>query len=105
MEVCRGSAIQLLNFIHGGLSPERLFRILDVFETLRGLIPKFEALFSDQFSVSLRNEVITIWKRLGESIRGIFMELENLIRRDSAKTAVPGGGLHPTVAAELGAGF
>ncbi|KAE8688820.1 putative GDSL-like Lipase/Acylhydrolase family protein [Hibiscus syriacus] len=41
------------------------------------------------------NEAITIWKRLGESIRGIFMELENLIRRDPAKAAVPGGGLHP----------
>ncbi|QCE01016.1 exocyst complex component 7 [Vigna unguiculata] len=99
MEVCRGSAIQLLNFADavaiGSRSPERLFRILDVFETLRDLIPEFEALFSDQFSVSLRNEVITIWKRLGESIRGIFMELENLIRRDPAKTAVPGGGLHP----------
>lgn len=99
MEVCRGSAIQLLNFADavaiGSRSPERLFRILDVFETLRDLIPEFEALFTDQYSVSLRNEAITIWKRLGEAIRGIFMELENLIRRDPAKMAVPGGGLHP----------
>ncbi|RDX70802.1 Exocyst complex component EXO70B1, partial [Mucuna pruriens] len=99
MEVCRGSAIQLLNFADavaiGSRSPERLFKILDVFETLRDLIPEFEALFSDQFSVSLRNEAITIWKRLGEAIRGIFMELENLIRRDPAKMAVPGGGRHP----------
>lgn len=99
MEVCRGSAIQLLNFADavaiGSRSPERLFRILDVFETLRDLIPEFEVLFSDQYSVSLRNEAITIWKRLGEAIRGIFMELENLIRRDPAKMAVPGGGLHP----------
>ncbi|KAK7321394.1 hypothetical protein VNO77_32005 [Canavalia gladiata] len=99
MEVCRGSTIQLLNFADavaiGSRSPERLFRILDVFETLRDLIPEFESLFSDQYSVSLRNEAITIWKRLGEAIRGIFMELENLIRRDPAKMAVPGGGLHP----------
>ncbi|KAK7276063.1 hypothetical protein RIF29_17195 [Crotalaria pallida] len=99
MEVCRGSAIQLLNFADavaiGSRSPERLFRILDVFETLRDLIPEFESLFSDQYSVLLRNEAITIWKRLGEAIRGIFMELENLIRRDPAKAAVPGGGLHP----------
>ncbi|XP_057725044.1 exocyst complex component EXO70B1 [Arachis stenosperma] len=99
MEVCRGSTIQLLNFADavaiGSRSPERLFRILDVFETLRDLIPEFEALFSDQYSVSLRNEAITIWKRLGEAIRGIFMELENLIRRDPAKVGVPGGGLHP----------
>lgn len=99
MEVCRGSTIQLLNFADaiaiGSRSPERLFKVLDVFETMRDLMPEFESVFSDQFCVVLRNEAITIWKRLGEAIRGIFMELENLIRRDPAKAAVPGGGLHP----------
>ncbi|KAF5930743.1 hypothetical protein HYC85_031616 [Camellia sinensis] len=99
MEVCRGSMIQLLSFADaiaiGSRAPERLFKVLDVFETLRDLMPEFEAVFSDQYCVFLRNEAITIWKRLGESIKGIFMELENLIRRDPAKSAVPGGGLHP----------
>lgn len=99
MEVCRGSAIQLLNFADavaiGSRSPERLFKILDLFETLRDLLPEFESVFSDQYCMFLRNEAITIWKRLGEAIRGIFMELENLISRDPAKVPVPGGGLHP----------
>ncbi|KAK3015674.1 hypothetical protein RJ639_007511 [Escallonia herrerae] len=99
MEVCRGSAIQLLNFADavaiGSRAPERLFKVLDVFETMRELMPEFEAVFSDQYCLFLRNEAFTIWKRLGEAIRGIFMELKNLIRRDPAKSAVPGGGLHP----------
>ncbi|XP_009132053.1 exocyst complex component EXO70B1 [Brassica rapa] len=99
MEVCRGSTIQLLNFADavaiGSRSPERLFKVLDVFETMRDLMVEFESVFSDQFCVVLRNEAVTIWKRLGEAVRGIFMELENLIRRDPAKAAVPGGGLHP----------
>uniref|UniRef100_A0A5B7A0A4 Exocyst subunit Exo70 family protein n=1 Tax=Davidia involucrata TaxID=16924 RepID=A0A5B7A0A4_DAVIN len=99
MEVCRGSTIQLLNFADaisiGSRAPERLFKVLDVFETVRDLMPEFESVFSDQYCFFLRNESITIWKRLGEAIRGIFMELENLIRRDPAKAAVPGGGLHP----------
>lgn len=99
MEVCRGSTIQLLNFADaiaiGSRSPERLFKILDVFETLKDLMPKFESVFSDQYCLVLRNEALTIWKRLGEAVRGIFMELENLIRRDPAKAPVPGGGLHP----------
>ncbi|GLT26793.1 hypothetical protein SLA2020_018350 [Shorea laevis] len=99
MEVCRGSAIQLLNFADaiaiGSRSPERLFRVLDVFETLRDLMPEFDSIFSDQYCSFLRYEAVIIWKRLGEAIRGIFMELENLIRRDPAKAAVPGGGLHP----------
>jgi len=83
MEICKGSVIQLLNFADfvakGSLSPERLFKMLEVFETLRDLIPEFESLFCDQYGVSLRNEAIKIWKRLGEAIRGIFMELEDLI--------------------------
>lgn len=99
MEVCRGSTIQLLNFADaiaiGSRSPERLFKVLDVFETLRDLMPEFDSVFSDQYCLVLRNEAVAIWKRLGEAIRGIFMELENLIRRDPAKAAVPGGGLHP----------
>ncbi|KAJ8440232.1 hypothetical protein Cgig2_023997 [Carnegiea gigantea] len=99
MEVCRGSATQLLNFADAvaisSRSPERLFKVLDVYETLRDLMPEFELLFSDQYCVLLRNEAMAIWRRVGEAIRGIFMELENLIRRDPAKSAVPGGGLHP----------
>ncbi|KAI3963743.1 hypothetical protein MKW92_008100 [Papaver armeniacum] len=81
MEVCRGSTIQLLNFADavaiGSRSPERLFKVLDVYETLRDLMPEFEAVFNDQYCVVLRNEAATIWKR------------------DPAKAAVPGGGLHP----------
>ncbi|KAG6401367.1 hypothetical protein SASPL_138221 [Salvia splendens] len=99
MEVCRGSTIQLLNFADavaiGSRAPERLFKVLDVYETVRDLIPEFDIIFSDQYCVSLRNEAVTIWKRLGEAIRGIFMELENLIRRDPAKEPVPGGRMHP----------
>ncbi|KAF6174112.1 hypothetical protein GIB67_020294 [Kingdonia uniflora] len=99
MEVCRGSTIQLLNFADavaiGSRSPERLFKILDVFEMLRDLMPEFDSVFADQYCGLLRTEAGAIWKRLGETIIGIFMELENLIRRDPAKAAVPGGGCHP----------
>ncbi|KAG6418075.1 hypothetical protein SASPL_120274 [Salvia splendens] len=98
-EVCKASIFQLLNFADAvaisSRSPERLFKVLDVYEAIRDLIPEFELLFLDEFCLPLRNEAITVWKRLGEVIRGIFLELDNLIRRDPAKSAVPGGGLHP----------
>ena len=95
-ESCRGSVIQLLSFadavaIHNR-SPEQLFRILHVFDAMRELIPEFASLFSDS---QCENEAIAVWKRLGEAIRGIFAELENLIRRDPVKAAVPDGGLYP----------
>ncbi|KAK2376576.1 exocyst complex component EXO70B1 [Trifolium repens] len=75
--------------------PERLFRFLDMFETMHDLIPEFKSLFRDQYSGSLQNEAATILKRLGEAIKGIFMEMENLIRCDAAQLAVPSGGIHP----------
>ncbi|GKE02932.1 exocyst complex component EXO70B1-like protein, partial [Tanacetum coccineum] len=93
------SVMDLLNFANGiamgSRTPERLFKILDVYEVVKELLPEFEVLFSDDYSLFLRNEAVSVWKRLGESIRGIFVELENLIRRDPVKAAVPGGGLHP----------
>ncbi|KAH6837081.1 exocyst subunit exo70 family protein B1 [Perilla frutescens var. hirtella] len=99
LEVCRGSTVELLNFADAvaisSRSPERLFKVLDVYEAVRDLMPEFELIFSGECCLSLRNEAISVWKRLGDVIRGIFLELENLIRRDPAKSAVPGGGLHP----------
>ncbi|XVF46170.1 hypothetical protein PTKIN_Ptkin03bG0005400 [Pterospermum kingtungense] len=99
MDVCGGSANRLLNFADAiafvSRSPETLFKVLYVFETLRDLMPAFDYVFRGQDCLVLRNEVVDVWKRLGEAIRGIFMELENLIQQDPGKAAVPGGGLHP----------
>jgi hypothetical protein len=98
-DVCRESALQLLNFADaiasGSRSPERLFRVIDMFETMCDIIPEFKSMFRDQYRQSLHNKATTIWKRLGEAIGGIFMELANLIRQDPAKAAVSGVGLHP----------
>src|ERR1044072_8960954 len=70
MEVCKESVHQLLNFTEavtrGRRSPKQLFKTLNVFETLGELIPEYESLFCDQYSVSLMNEANKILKRLGE---------------------------------------
>jgi hypothetical protein len=101
VDVCMESTLQLLSFakamaiVRRSPEPERLFRFLDMFETMHDLIPEFKSLFRDQYSGSLQNEAATILKRLGEAIKGIFMEMENLIRYDAAQSAVPFGGIHP----------
>lgn len=98
-EACRGPAMQLLRFgdaiaLHSRL-PERLFRIVDMYEAIRDVIPELDALFCDKHSAFLSTDAVALWKKLGSTIRGIFTELDNLIRRDPATAAVPGGGLHP----------
>ncbi|KAG1365662.1 exocyst complex component EXO70B1 [Cocos nucifera] len=97
--VSRAPAIQLLSFAEvvaiGSRAPDRLFRVVDMYEAVRDLIPDLDPIFSDQYSTYLRKEAATVSKSLAAAIRGIFVELENLIRRDPARAAVPGGGLHP----------
>ncbi|KZV43700.1 hypothetical protein F511_00251 [Dorcoceras hygrometricum] len=99
MEICKGSSIHLLDFADavamGSRAPDRLFKVLDVYETVMDLMPQVELIFSDQYCLPLLNEFVTIWRRLGDLIRETFVELENLIRNDPAKTEFPGGGLHP----------
>ncbi|XP_027333904.1 exocyst complex component EXO70B1-like [Abrus precatorius] len=102
MVICNDPTIYLLNFANAvastSRSPERLFRILVVYENLNELLPDLESLFSgdDEWCVVLLNEAKRIYKGLREAIRGVFMEMENLIRQDPAKVVVLGGGLHPT---------
>ncbi|GAU44394.1 hypothetical protein TSUD_246200 [Trifolium subterraneum] len=99
IEICRVSTTQLLNFADFiasvSRSPECLFKIIEVFETFRDLIPDFESLFCDQYSVSLKNEAISIWKKVGIAIRSIFMELEYLIDQNMTTGTYISSGLHP----------
>ncbi|KAJ1286025.1 hypothetical protein BS78_03G322500 [Paspalum vaginatum] len=60
-----------------GRAPELLFRVIDKYEAVRDLLSDLDPVFSDPYSAALR------------------AELENLIRRDLARVATPGGGIHP----------
>ncbi|GAU13233.1 hypothetical protein TSUD_246030 [Trifolium subterraneum] len=103
-ELCRGAIIELLNFADSfaNRSPSvwRLFKIVDLFETLCDLIPEFESLFLD----SLVNEAIKIKNRLGEISRDIFMDFGNLIflTRDAEFDCGTDGGVHPMITAAIG---
>lgn len=57
----------------------RLFRVVDMYEAVRDLLPDLDPVFADPYSAALRAEVTAVCNTLGLSIKGIFMELENLI--------------------------
>ncbi|KAJ0243405.1 Exocyst subunit Exo70 family protein [Hirschfeldia incana] len=71
-------------------SSEKLFKFLDMYETLRDLIPAVENSDSD-----LINEIKLSQTRLGEAAVTIFGELENSIKTDIGRTPVPSGAVHP----------
>ncbi|CAF2135977.1 unnamed protein product [Brassica napus] len=97
--VTHSLAIQLLGFYEAVAmtkrSTEKLFKILDIYETLRDSFPEMEKLFPEELRSELRNEVNSAHSQLGETAINIFLDLENSIKSDSSKTPVPGGAVHP----------
>ncbi|KAG4951189.1 hypothetical protein AAZX31_16G049500 [Glycine max] len=95
----RGVVIQLLNFAEGAAmtkrAAEKLFKLLDMYESLREVIPKVNGLFPDESVEELKTEMNVAKSRLGEAAIFIFSDLENQIKLETAKSAVPGGAVHP----------
>ncbi|KAI5069750.1 hypothetical protein GOP47_0016051 [Adiantum capillus-veneris] len=98
-ELAKGPMTQLLNFGEavaiGRRAPEKLFKILDMYESLRDLSPSIEGLFVGETSASLRAEANTILVRLGDAARGTFAEFENAVQHETSRNPVPGGAVHP----------
>ncbi|XP_073285214.1 exocyst complex component EXO70C2-like [Primulina huaijiensis] len=90
---------QLLNFAEAVAltkrAAEKLFKFLDLYETLRDVPPTTDSFFSQELARELKTEASMIRSHLGEAMVLIFLELENSISSDSGKTLVPGGAVHP----------
>ncbi|XP_007031942.2 PREDICTED: exocyst complex component EXO70B1 [Theobroma cacao] len=95
----RGVVIQLLNFAEAVAiskrSTEKLFKFLDMYETLRDNLPAIDSLYPEECAKELRAETTTARCRIGEIAICIFCDLENSIKSDTGKTPVPGGAVHP----------
>lgn len=91
--------LQFLNTVDGIImtkrSPEKLFKTLDVYETLRNVTPKVDELFVEKGANELKIEILTTRSRLGEVAILLFSELESVIRSDANRSLVPGGAIHP----------
>lgn len=99
METVKGPATQLFNFAEAisisRRSPEKLFKILDLYDTLEDLLPDIDAVFDSKSSESIRVQAAEILSRLAEAARGILSEFENKVLREPSTTPVPGGTIHP----------
>ncbi|XP_054821450.1 exocyst complex component EXO70B1 [Prosopis cineraria] len=95
-ETAKGCIMQLLNFGEAVAiirrAPEKLFRILDMYEALGDVFPDLEALISDEFVIIEAKGLLTV---LGEAAKGSFAEFENAVRNETSKRPVLTGGLHP----------
>jgi len=98
-ELAKGATMQLFNFSEAiaisRRSPEKLFKILDLYETLSELLPDIETVFSNELCANVKTQASEILTRLGEAARGIFTEFENALQRETSRTPIPGGTIHP----------
>ncbi|KAI3789855.1 hypothetical protein L2E82_02659 [Cichorium intybus] len=99
METVKGPAIQLFNFVEAisisRRSPEKLFKILDLHDSLLDLLPDIDDVFDSKPAESIRTQATEILSRLAEAARGMLSEFEGAVLREPSRVPVPGGTIHP----------
>ncbi|KAL1187353.1 hypothetical protein V6Z11_A01G243000 [Gossypium hirsutum] len=76
-------------------SPEKMFRVLDMYSAISEDWKEIETIFSFESTSTVRLQALDSLVRLSESVRSLLMDFESTIQKDSSKTMIPGGGLHP----------
>ncbi|KAJ6386845.1 hypothetical protein OIU78_016720 [Salix suchowensis] len=95
-ETAKGFLMQLLNFAEAvsivRRSPEKLFRILDMYDALSGVFPDLEAMVTDEFVYSEAKGVLA---GLGRAAKGTFVVFENAVKSETSRKPMLGGVIHP----------
>ncbi|KAL6011209.1 hypothetical protein ACLOJK_001654 [Asimina triloba] len=98
-EIAKEAAAHLLQFPEAitrcRKSPEKIFRFLDLYDTISELWPELESIFSYESTSEVRTQAIKSLVELGDGIRAMLAQFESAIQKHPSRSAVPGGGLHP----------
>ncbi|KAI3455642.1 hypothetical protein Pfo_012305 [Paulownia fortunei] len=99
METIKDYAIHLFNFVEAisssRKSPEKLFKILDLYDVLSDLLPDIETIFGSKSGEFIRSHAVEILSSLSEAAGGILSEFEKAVLGELTKVPVPGGSIHP----------
>lgn len=95
-ETTKGCIMQLLNFGEavaiGRRSPEKLFRILDMYDVMADVLPDLEQMVTDEIVIT---EAKGVLDGLGDAARGTFAEFENAVQGEASKKPMLSGEIHP----------
>ncbi|KAJ6720358.1 EXOCYST SUBUNIT EXO70 FAMILY PROTEIN [Salix viminalis] len=75
--------------------PERIFPLMELYEALSDIQPDVELIFDSESTSEIKLQVVSSLNGLSESIRAILSDFESTIQKDSSKTLIVGGGIHP----------
>ncbi|KAI9196130.1 hypothetical protein LWI28_021267 [Acer negundo] len=76
-------------------TPEKMFRTLDLYEAVSDLWPEIESIFGFESTSDVRSQAVNSMIRLGDAVRTMLTDFELAIQKDTSKTPIPGGGVHP----------
>ncbi|KAF2302647.1 hypothetical protein P3X46_023512 [Hevea brasiliensis] len=95
-ETAKGCVMQLLNFGEAvsiaRKSSEKLFRILDMYDTLADVFPDLQSMVTDELVCSEAKGVLA---GLADAAKGTFAEFENAVQSETSKKPMLNGEIHP----------
>ncbi|KAL4289454.1 hypothetical protein HN51_056384 [Arachis hypogaea] len=100
-DLARAVIIHFLNFAQGVvltlLTVEKLFKFLDMYETLRDVveIAIADGSYLERCRKELAHEIATTKLRIAEATMAMFRDLENSVKGDNDRVPVPNGAIHP----------
>ncbi|XP_073294308.1 exocyst complex component EXO70H1-like [Primulina huaijiensis] len=92
-EISKDAAVNLFNFPEfvvkskKNLSPEKIFRALDLYEAVSKLWPETESIFSYGSLSPVRYQAVSAQVKLGEAVRIMLYQFEAAIQKDSSTSA------------------
>lgn len=101
-EICKEGATTLFRFPElvakrKQQTPDRVFRLLDLYSGLSDQWPEIQSIFSFDSTAAVQSQAFASLAGLSEAVYKTVMDFESTIHRDSAwaKSPVAGGGVHP----------
>ncbi|XAR51663.1 hypothetical protein NMG60_11006353 [Bertholletia excelsa] len=97
-EASKASMLQLLNFGEaiaiGPRKPEKLLRILQMYEVLADISPDIDNLYTGELGSYVRTECQGVLKQLGYCVKATFLDFENAVASNISANPFAGGGIH-----------
>ncbi|KAF9599555.1 hypothetical protein IFM89_038977 [Coptis chinensis] len=75
--------------------PDRVFRLFDLYNTLSNVWPEIESIFSSESASVVKSRALASLTQLSDTIRSMVIEFESVINKDSSKSRIHGGSVHP----------
>ncbi|KAL2549174.1 exocyst subunit exo70 family protein H1 [Forsythia ovata] len=75
--------------------PDKVFQLMNLYEAISDIWPEIESIFSYESLSAVKLQAFSSLHKLGDSIQTILSEFESSIQKNSSRTPVPRGAIHP----------